>query len=65
MEKCVILVSRSNQDAISKLNTAPQLAETIIFDRNSKEHTQNKVNQKKLPQLQKYFSRFTKIETKL
>ena len=43
------LVSRSNQDGISKLNTAPQLTETTIIDRNSKEHTQNKVNKKELP----------------
>ena len=42
------LVSRSNLDGISKLNTAPQLTETITIDRNSREHTQNKVNQKEL-----------------
>ena len=28
------------------LNTDPQLAETVIIDSNSKEHTQNNVNQK-------------------
>ena len=55
----------SNQDESSNLNTDPQLAETIITDRNSKEHTQNKVHQKELFQLKKYFSSFTKIETKL
>ena len=38
----LILVSRSSQ-----------LVEKIIIDRNSKEHTQNKVNQKELPQLKK------------
>ena len=59
------LVSRSNQDGISKLKTAPQLAETKIIGRNSKENTQNKVNQKEVPQLKKYFNTFTKIETKL
>ena len=32
---------------------------------NSKEHTQNEVNQKELPQLKKYFSSFIKIEAKL
>ena len=58
------MVSRSNQDGKSKLNTDPQLAETIIIDRSSKELTQNKVNQKELPQLKKYFSSFMKIETK-
>ena len=41
-------MSRSNLDGISKLNTAPQLTETITIDRNSREHTQNKVNQKEL-----------------
>ena len=65
MEKKVSLVSKSNQDGTCKLNTVPHLAETIIIDRNSKEHIQNKVNQKELPQLKKYFSSFTKIETKL
>ena len=59
------LLSRSNQDGISKLNTASQLAETITTHRNSKERTQNKVNQKELPQLNKYLSSFTKIEKKL
>ena len=59
------LVPRSNQDGISKLSTASQLAETKIVDRNSKEHTQNKVNQKELSQMKQYFSFFTKTETKL
>ena len=60
------LVSRSNQDGIPKLNTDSQLAETIIIiDKNSKEHTQNRVNQKELSQLKKYFSSFIKIEIKL
>ena len=59
------LVSRSNQDGISKLNTAAQLAEAKIDDRNFKGHTQNRVNQKELPEIKKYFSSFIKIETKL
>ena len=58
------MVSRSNQDGKSKLNTDPQLAETIIVDRSSRELTQNEVNQKELPQLKKCFSSFIKIETK-
>ena len=33
----------SNLDEISKLSTDPQFAETIIIDRYSKEHTQDKV----------------------
>ena len=33
------LVSRSNQDEISKSNTALLLAEPIVTDRNSKQHT--------------------------
>ena len=45
--RCLV-VSRSNQDEISKLNIAPQLAETIIIDRNSKEYTQNNINQNPL-----------------
>ena len=52
-------------DGISRLNIASQLSETIITDRNYKEHTQNNVNQKELPQLKKYFSPFTESETKL
>ena len=59
------LVSRSNLDGISKSNTAPQLVEAIIIDSNSKEHPQNKFNQKELPELKKYFTSFIKIETKL
>ena len=45
------LPSRSNQDGISKSNTAPQLAGTVVHDKNTKEHPKNKVNQKELPQL--------------
>ena len=41
---------------------SPQLAEITIIDMNSKEHTENKVNQKELRQLQKCFNSFTKIE---
>ena len=33
--------------------------------RNSEEHTQNKGNQKDQPQLERYFSSFIKIETKI
>ena len=46
------------------LNTDPQLAETVIIDSNSKEHTQDNVNQKEFPQLTQYFSFFIKIEKK-
>ena len=53
------------EDGISKLKTAPKLVETIIIDRNSKEHTKNKVNQKDLTQLKKYVSSFAKNEIKL
>ena len=44
--KVLSLVSRSNQDGISKSSTAPQLTGIIILDRNSKEYPQNKINQK-------------------
>ena len=53
------------EDGISRLNTAPQLAETIMIDRHSKEHTQNKVDQKQLLQLKKHCRSLTKSETKL
>ena len=56
MKKLLSLVRRSNQDGISKSNTAPQLAEAVIIDRNSKEHPQNEVNQKELSQLKKHFT---------
>ena len=36
------------EERISKLKTTSKLAETIIIDRNSKEHTQNKVYQNNL-----------------
>ena len=58
------LVSRGNQDEISKSDTAPQLAETIVIDKTFKKHPQNKVNKKERPQSNKYFSSFTQIETK-
>ena len=45
------LASRSYQGGISKSNTAPQLAGTVVHDKNTKEHPKNKVNQKELPQL--------------
>ena len=55
-KKVLSLVSRSDQDGISKSNTPPQLTAGItILDRNSKKHPQNKVNQKDLPELKKYF----------
>ena len=37
--------------------TLPQLAEAVIINRNSKEHPQNEVNQKELPQLKKHFAK--------
>ena len=43
------LVSRTNQDEISIPNIASVLAEAIVTDRNPKEHSQNKNNQKGLP----------------
>ena len=57
------MVSRSNQDGISKSNTAPQLTRIIRIDRNFKGHPQNKVNQKKLPQLKEFFSSFIWTKT--
>ena len=45
------LPSRSNQDGISKSNTAPELAGTVVHDKYTKKHPKNKVNQKELPQL--------------
>ena len=54
------LVLRSNQDGIWKSNTAPLLAEAIVTDKNSKEHPNNKNNQKDLPQRNR-----PQIETKL
>ena len=36
-----------------------------MIDKNSKGNTRNKVNQKELLQLKKYFGSFTKTETKL
>ena len=59
------LVSISNQDVISKSNTTPELAETVIVNRNSKEPSQNKVIRKELLQLKKYLNFFIKIKTKL
>ena len=53
--KVLSLVSRSNQDGISKLSAVSELAETIITDRNCKEQN-NKNNQKELPQLKNYFN---------
>ena len=38
------LVSRSNEDGVSRSSTALQLVETIKIDRNSKKHSKNKVN---------------------
>ena len=61
--KVLNLVSRSNKDGISKLNTAPQLTGIIIIiDMNFKKHPENKVNQKELPQWKKYFSSFIYTE---
>lgn len=47
------LVSKSNLDGISKLNTATQLAEAKVTNMNFKENPQNKANQKELPQLKR------------
>ena len=44
--KVLSLVSRGNQGGISKLITTPQLTETIIINRNSKEHTKIKLIKK-------------------
>ena len=60
--KVLSLVSKSNQDGNSKPNTAPHLT-GIITDMISKEHPQNKFNQKELPQLKKYLRSFTYTET--
>ena len=38
------LVRRSNQLEMSKSNTVPQLAESVIVGRNSKENPQNEFN---------------------
>ena len=43
------LASRSNQDRISKSNTAPQLSRTVVNYKNAKEHLKN--NQRELPRL--------------
>ena len=59
--KILRLVLRIYWDCVSKLNTASKLVQTIIIDRNSKEHIQNKVYQKELPQLKKYLSPLDKI----
>ena len=56
--KALSSISKNNQNGISKSNTAPQIKRIMIIDRNSKEHPQNKYNQKELPQLKKYFSSF-------
>ena len=45
------LPSRSNQDELSKSNTAPQSSGTVVHNKNTKEHLKKKVNQKELPQL--------------
>ena len=49
---------------LSLVSRSSQLVEKIIIDRNSKEHTQNKVNQKELPQLKKKFHFPHKVEAK-
>ena len=58
------LLSRGNQDGISKSYTALQLT-GIIIDKNSKKHPQNKLNQKDLSQLMKYFSSSFKLKQKV
>ena len=59
--KVLSLVSRSNQDGISKLSAVSELTETIITDRNCKDQN-NKVNQK-AASIKELFQ--FKIETKL
>ena len=44
------LPSRRNQDEFTKSSTARQSGETVVHDKNNKDHLQNKVNQKDLPQ---------------
>ena len=65
MEKLVTLYSIKMESRWNLQNTAPQLAEAKIIDKNFKKHIQNNVDQKELPQIKKYFSSFTKIFTKL
>ena len=61
------LLSKINQNGFSKSSTTPQLAGTVVYYKNAKEHLKNKVNQKKrvTPINHKYFSRLNQIETKL
>ena len=61
------LVWKSNQDAFSKSNIAPhfQLAEAVIIDSNYKEHLQNEVNQKELPQLKKHLQKIKSVKAEV
>ena len=55
----------NNQVGISKSNTVPQLAEAVIIDRDYKEHLQNEVNQKELPQLKKHFTKAKSVKAEV
>ena len=55
----------SNQVKFKMESSNQTQQQTIATDRNFIEHSQNKVNQKELPQLKRYFSSFTLIETKV
>ena len=56
------IVWRSNQVGISKSNIVPQLVKVVIIETNSKEHLQNEVDQKELPQLKKHFTKSKECE---
>ena len=56
---------KKNQVGISKSNTVPQLAETVIIDRDSKKHPQNEINQKELPQLKNYFTKAKSVKAEV
>ena len=55
----------SNQVKFKMESSNQTQQQTIATDRNFIELSQNKVNQKELPQLKRYFSSFTLIETKV
>ena len=39
---------------VSRSDTVSEIAEAVMIDRNSKEHSQSEVNQNELPQLKKH-----------
>ena len=55
----------SNQVKFKMESSNQTQQQTIATDRNFIELSQNKVNQKELPQLKRYFSSFTLIERKV